>query len=138
MVGLEGNKERNPKSSQDERLTRFSEILGAAKLNSQVDAHSSMQQSGYPDMQEGEQPDNKVAKRNNPNYTQCSFRIPKALSKAVDRAILDLDDADIVMDRSDLLEEVVGAYLRVAKQKGASDALQIFKSLGTQVDEYQA
>jgi hypothetical protein len=132
VVGLEGSKKGNSKSGQNQRVTRFSEILGAAKPDTQPVENSDGQISGYPDAQPSKKP---VAKRNDPNYVQCSFRIPKRLSKEIDRVLLDLDDADIQCDRSDFLEEIAAAFMRIAKDQGVAEAWQQFKSLGTQIDE---
>ncbi len=131
MAGLDRSKKGNPKSGQD-RVTRFSDILSAAKSDTQPVEISDTQVAGYPNTQPAEKP---AAKRNDPNYMQCSFRIPKKLSKEIDRLLLDLDDADIQCDRSDFLEELAAAFMRVAREKGAAEAWQQFKSLGTQVDE---
>ena len=121
MAGLDGNKTGDPKST---RLSRFSEILGTAheKLGTQV--------SESADIQKSEHSNTKIAKRNRTDYTQVSFRIPKQLSRQIDRAILDLQDADIECDRSDLLEIFATAFLKLAKVKGAQAAFDSFKAMG--------
>lgn len=106
-------------------------------------APESRQKAGYPDSQPSEQlaiqpkaqPKEKLAKRENPDYTQTTFRIPKKLSRQINRALMDLADSGIEMDRSDLLEELAGAFIRKADEVGVVSALSQFKNLGTQVDE---
>ena len=41
------------------------------------------QKPGYSDTQQSEQPKEKLAKRENPDYTQTTFRIPKKLSRQI-------------------------------------------------------
>lgn len=133
MAGLDRGKKRS--DSSNPRVSRFSEALGAAKESSQ--------KAGYPDIQEIEQSatqpsahsEEKLAKRENPDYTQTTFRIPKKLSRQINRALMDLADEDVEMDRSDLLEELAGAFVRLVDEVGAVEALEQLKNLGTQVDE---
>ncbi|MBW4636439.1 MAG: hypothetical protein KME30_32555 [Iphinoe sp. HA4291-MV1] len=108
-------------------MSRFSEALGAAKESSQ--------KSGYPDSQPPEQSKEKLAKRENPDYTQTTFRIPKKLSRQINRALMDLADEGTEIDRSDLLEELAGAFIRLADEVGAVEALEQFRNLGTQMDK---
>lgn len=53
-------------------------------------------------------PKGRGGKSSDPNYTQCSIYLPKALRKKAGRA---LDDDDNGMDFSDLVEELVGKWL---------------------------
>ena len=39
------------------------------------------------------------------------------------------------MDRSDLLEELAGAFIQLADEVGAVEALEQLKNLGTQMDK---
>ena len=81
MAGLDRNKKRG--DSSNPRVSRFSEVLGAAL--------DSTHKSGYPESQPSEQsatqlsaqPKEKLAKRENPDYTQTTFRIPKKLSRQI-------------------------------------------------------
>ena len=153
MAGLDRTKKRSDSSTP--RVSRFSEVLGAA--------HESTHKAGYPDSQPSEQselepapeshqkpgyPDSqpsepqpkapkleKLAKRENPDYTQTTFRIPKKLSRQINRALMDLADSGVEMDRSDLLEELAGAFIRLVDEVGAVEALEKFKNLGTLRDE---
>ncbi len=102
------------------------------------------QQAGYPNIQPSSQSstqpsaspsEEKLAKRSNPDYTQTTFRIPKKLSRQINRALMDLAEEGVEMDRSDLLEELVGVFIRLADEVGAVEALSQFKNLGTQLDE---
>ena len=77
----------------------------------------------------------KLAKRENPDYTQTTFRIPKKLSRQINRALMDLADSGVEIDRSDLLEELAGAFVRLADSVGAVEALKQLKNLGTQMNE---
>lgn len=101
---------------------------------------------GYPNTQKSEQQapqqlevalkqPEKLPKRENPNYTQTTFRIPKKLSRQINRALMDLADEGIEMDRSDLLEELAGVFIRLSEEVGVAEALAKLKNLGTQVDE---
>ncbi|MBR8837571.1 MAG: hypothetical protein DSM106950_27070 [Stigonema ocellatum SAG 48.90 = DSM 106950] len=103
-------------------------------------APESSQKFGYPETQPSEQqpkaPDKeKLAKRENPDYTQTTFRIPKKLSRQINRALMDLADSGVEIDRSDLLEELAGAFVRLADEVGVVEALEQLKNLGTQVGE---
>jgi hypothetical protein len=77
----------------------------------------------------------KIPKRENPDYTQTTFRIPKKLSRQINRALMDLADEGIEIDRSDLLEELAGAFIRLADEVGVVEALEKCKYLGTQISE---
>lgn len=48
---------------------------------------------------------------------------------------MDLADEGVEIDRSDLLEELAGAFVRLADEVGVVQALEQFKNLGTQMDE---
>ena len=156
MAGLDRTKKRSDSSTP--RVSRFSEVLGAAHESthkagypeSQPSEQSELetapegsQKAGYPESQPSEQlaiqpstPEKeKLAKRENPDYTQTTFRIPKKLSRQINRALMDLADSGVEMDRSDLLEELAGAFIRLADSVGAVEALEQLKKLGTQVDE---
>ncbi|NJL80821.1 MAG: hypothetical protein HC836_21870 [Richelia sp. RM2_1_2] len=103
--------------------------------------------TGYPAVQPSEQlqtqkptaatkkTSDKLAKRENPDYTQTTFRIPKKLSRQINRTLMDLADEGIEMDRSDLLEALSWGFIRLVNEVGAVEALEQFKNLGTQVDE---
>ena len=153
MAGLDRTKKRG--DSSNPRVSRFSEVLGAAQESthksgypeSQPSEQSELepapegsQKAGYPDSQPSEQQPKapeleKLAKRENPDYTQTTFRIPKKLSRQINRALMDLADEGVEMDRSDLLQELAGAFIRLADEVGAVEALEQFKKLDTQVDE---
>ena len=153
MAGLDRTKKRG--EERNPRVSRFSEVLGAAQESSHKSGYPDSQQSeqselepspesnlkpGYPDSQPSEQQPKapeleKLAKRENPDYTQTTFRIPKKLSRQINRALMDLADEGVEMDRSDLLEELAGTFIRLADEVGARMALEQFKNLGTQVDE---
>ena len=153
MAGLDRTKKRS--DSSNPRVSRFSEVLGAAQSSthkagypesqpseqSELDpAPESHQKPGYPDSQPSEQQPKapkleKLAKRENPDYTQTTFRIPKKLSRQINRALMDLADSGVEMDRSDLLEELAGTFIRLADEVGAVEALEQFKNLGIQMDE---
>jgi hypothetical protein len=92
------------------------------------------QVSGYPATQPSTHKSDKLAKRENPDYTQTTFRIPKKLSRDINRVLMNLEDEGVSMDRSDLLEEIAGAFVRLAESEGASAALSIIKNLGTRMD----
>lgn len=231
MAGLDSNKKRS--NSGSKRVSRFSEVLGAAQestqtfgypeiqpspepdtqpvddsqsqqsasintkdseqLKSQPSKNSDIQPLGYPDIQQTEHPDtqsvedlstqksastktqkskqsktqlskkpdiqspgypdiqpfknsttqtasklkekDKLAKRENPDYTQTTFRIPKKLSRQINRVLMDLADEGVEVDRSDLLEELANAFIRLADEVGVVEALEQIKNLGTQMDE---
>ena len=153
MAGLDRNKKRS--EERNPRVSRFSEVLGAAHESTHKSGYPESQQSeqselepapesnqkpGYPDSQPSEQQPKapkleKLAKRENPDYTQTTFRIPKKLSRQINRALMDLADSGVEMDRSDLLGELAGAFIRLADEVGAVEALEQLKKLGTQVDE---
>jgi hypothetical protein len=183
MAGLDSNKKRN--NSGSKRVSRFSEVLGAAQENTktsgypetqvseqpdtqtiehlpshksastktqqseqpetQLAKNPAIQISGYPDIQVPEKSTtqtakkskdkDKLAKRENPDYTQTTFRIPKKLSRQINRVLMDLADEGLEVDRSDLVEELASAFIRLADEVGVVEALKKFKNLGTQVDE---
>jgi hypothetical protein len=231
MAGLDGNKKRS--NSSNKRVSRFSEVLGAAQENTQLPGYpenqpseqldtqlieeslsqqsasintqdseqlksqpsknSDTQPPGYPDIQPSPEPDtqpskdlspqksastktqkskqsktqpskkpdiqppgypdiqqfeksttqtasklkdkDKLAKRENPDYTQTTFRIPKKLSRQINRVLMDLADEGVEVDRSDLLEELANAFIRLADEVGVVEALEQIKNLGTQMDE---
>lgn len=148
MAGLDRTKKRS--DSSNPRVSRFSEVLGAAHESthksgypdSQPSEQSELepapersQKAGYPDNQPSAQPKEKLAKRENPDYTQTTFRIPKKLSRQINRALMDLADSGVEMDRSDLLEELAGAFIRLTDSVGAVEALEQFRNLDTQMDE---
>jgi hypothetical protein len=191
MAGLDGNKKRS--DSSNKRVSRFSEVLGAAQENTQLLGYPENQPSeqldtqlieeslsqplnvvknqppenlttqlpGYPENQLSEQlksqlPENsttqrpqqpvtrsskqlkdkdKLAKRENPDYTQTTFRIPKKLSRQINRVLMDLADEGVEIDRSDLLEELANAFIRIVDEVGAVEALEQVKNLGIQMDE---
>ncbi len=108
--------------------------------------HDSSETSGYLATQSSEQQEiqkpttakktpDKLAKRENPDYTQTTFRIPKKLSRQINRTLMDLADEGVEMDRSDLLEALTGGFIQLVNEVGAVEALEKFKNLGTQMDE---
>ena len=97
---------------------------------------------GYPETQPSEQQEiqkpttakktpDKLAKRENPDYTQTTFRIPKKLSRQINRTLMDLADEGVEMDRSDLLEALSWGFIRLVNEVGAVEALEQFRNLGT-------
>ena len=72
----------------------------------------------------------KVTKRNNPDYMQAIFHLPVKTSKRLDRELLDLGEAGVDVDRSELAEELVQSFFRLSEQVGADMALKQFRSLG--------
>lgn len=161
MAGLDRSKKRS--NSSTSRVSRFSEALGAAQESSQKSGHPTTQpseqqktqlskkstsqkskaaqsdeKSGHPVTQQpitAKKTPDELAKRSNPDYTQTTFRIPKKLSRQINRKLMDLADEGIEMDRSDLLKELTEGFIRLANEVGAVEALEQFKNLGTQMDE---
>ena len=148
MAGLDRNKKRG--DSSNPRVSRFSEVLGAAQSSTHKAGYPENQPSeqselepapesnhkaGYPTSQPSTPEKEKLAKRENPDYTQTTFRIPKKMSRQINRALMDLADSGVEMDRSDLLEELAGAFIRLADEVGAVEALSQLKKLGTQMDK---
>ncbi|MEM6399164.1 MAG: hypothetical protein AAF757_02870 [Cyanobacteria bacterium P01_D01_bin.116] len=123
-----------------------SETSGYPATQPSETVKESSETSGYSAIQPSEQqqtqkpttakktPD-KLAKRENPDYTQTTFRIPKKLSRQINRTLMDLADEGVEMDRSDLLEALTGGFIQLVNEVGAVEALEKFKNLGTQVDE---
>jgi len=123
-------------------MSRFSEVLGVAQETTQQSEHLESEPSGYPDIQGFGQPiiqqpeqstiqlSEKIVKRENPDYTQTTFRIPKKLSRQINRVLIDLADEGLEMDRSDLLQELATSFIKLADEKGAIEALKQFKNLG--------
>lgn len=153
MAGLDRSKKRS--NSSTSRVSRFSEALGAAQESSQKPGYPTTQpskkstsqkskaaqsddKSGYPITQQpttAKKTPDELAKRSNPDYTQTTFRIPKKLSRQINRTLMDLADEGIEMDRSDLLKELTEGFIRLANEVGAVEALEEFRNLGTQMDE---
>ena len=133
-------KTRKPKQPQSQQSNH--EVAGypdsQPPMQQEYDVSSKNKIPGYPNMQTLAQPttqqnssqSKKLAKRENPDYTQTTFRIPKKLSRKIDRAIMDLADSDVEIDRSDLLEELAGAFVRLSENIGVVKALEQFKNLG--------
>ncbi len=71
----------------------------------------------------------KVAKRGNPDYMQAIFHLPVKTSKRLDRELLDLGEAGVDLDRSELAEELLQSFFRLCDQVGAAEALKQFRSL---------
>jgi hypothetical protein len=109
--------------------------MQATKEISNSDNQLGSQVAGYPAIQQPTQPSEKLAKRENPDYTQTTFRIPKKLSRDINRVLMNLEDEGVYMDRSDLLEEIAGAFIKLAKEEGEKAALLKIKNLGIQVSE---
>jgi hypothetical protein len=153
------------KSQPPEKLTAQTPGYPESQLSEQVKSQTSdnptSQTPGYPENQLSEQlktqlPENsttqqpqqpvtrsskqlkdkdKLAKRENPDYTQTTFRIPKKLSRQINRVLMDLADEGVEIDRSDLLEELANAFIRIVDEVGAVEALEQVKNLGIQIDE---
>lgn len=121
MARLDESKKRSTGSS---RISRFGEILGAANPETKESKKPGTQKSGIPDQT--------IPKREDPSFQQCSFRIPRKLSRQLDRLLLDLADDGEKLDRSDLLITMAQALLSQAEKDGAQQALKKFKNLGTQ------
>jgi hypothetical protein len=74
----------------------------------------------------------KVAKRGNPEYMQAIFHLPVKTSKRLDRELLDLGEAGVDLDRSELAEELLQSFFRLCDQVGSAEALKQFRSLGSE------
>jgi len=74
----------------------------------------------------------KVSKRSNPDYMQAIFHLPVKTSKRLDRELLDLGEAGINLDRSELAEELFQSFFRLSEQVGTTEALKQFRSLRSQ------
>lgn len=145
----------------ENQLTEKSSSQLSEQMKSQTSDNPTAQTPGYPENQLSEQlktqlPENsttqqpqqpvtrsskqlkdkdKLAKRENPDYTQTTFRIPKKLSRQINRVLMDLADQGIEIDRSDLLEELANAFIRIVDEVGAVKALEQVKHPGSQMDE---
>lgn len=154
-----------PESQLSEQLDTQTTEKSSSQLSEQVKSQTSdnptAQTPGYPENQLSEQlktqlPENsttqqpqqpvtrsskqlkdkdKLAKRENPDYTQTTFRIPKKLSRQINRVLMDLADEGVEIDRSDLLQELANAFIRIVDEVGAVEALEQVKNLGIQMDE---
>ncbi|WP_392476325.1 hypothetical protein [Nostoc sp. C110] len=107
------------------------------QLKTQLPENSTTQQPQQPVTRSSKQlkDKDKLAKRENPEYTQTTFRIPKKLSRQINRVLMDLADEGVEVDRSDLLEELASAFIRLADEVGVVEALEQVKNLGIQMDE---
>lgn len=144
---VQPSKQSSPPKEESPHKAGYPDSQQPAQPTAQPDPSppaKSPQLAGYPNSQPSEQSstqpsaspsEEKLAKRENPDYTQTTFRIPKKLSRQINRALMDLAEEGVEMDRSDLLEELAGAFIRLADEVGAVEALEQFKNLGTQVDE---
>lgn len=119
-------KSEQPKTQKSKGKGEKAQIPGYP--NAQKSRKSADQDSGVADNSL-----DKIPKRENPEYTQTTFRIPKKLSRQINRALMDLADEGVAMDRSDLLEHLAGAFIRLADDVGVVKALEQYKILGTQV-----
>ncbi|MBD2472655.1 hypothetical protein [Nostoc sp. FACHB-145] len=131
----------------DSQSQQFASIntKDSEQLKTQPSKKLDTQPPGYPDIQQPEKSTtqtasklndkDKLAKRENPEYTQTTFRIPKKLSRQINRVLMDLADEGVEVDRSDLLEELANAFIRLADEVGVVEALEQIKNLGTQMDE---
>ncbi|MHC5748479.1 MAG: hypothetical protein ACYTXT_42890 [Nostoc sp.] len=115
----------------------YSENQLSEQLKTQLLENSTTQQPQQPVTRSSKQlkDKDKLAKRENPDYTQTTFRIPKKLSRQINRVLMDLADEGEYVDRSDLLEELASAFIRLADEVGVVKALEEVKHLGTQMDE---
>lgn len=133
MARLDKSKTGN---SEGSKMSRFAEILEAAQPTAQepelLDVNKAEQPTSQTSKKLGTQKSEKVAKRDDPSFTQTTFRIPRKLSRDLDRIILDLEDEGVKLDRSDLLIEMASALLRVAEKEGAISAIEVLRNLGTQ------
>ena len=111
-----------------QKLTRFDEIFSAAHATPPVIAEA---EAPEPEPEQGKG----VAKRDDPNFMQCTFRIRKRTSRQLNRVLMDLGDEGTNLDRSELLEEMLQTFFRLHSQMGASEALQMVKHLGTQNEQ---
>ncbi|MDF5718329.1 MAG: hypothetical protein PUP93_31805 [Rhizonema sp. NSF051] len=143
---IQPSKYRAGAAEEGTHKAEYPEIQQPAQPTAQPDPENPAkrtQQAGYPNSQQSSQsstqpsgqPKSKLAKRSNPDYTQTTFRIPLKLSRQINRALMDLADEGLEIDRSDLLEELVGAFIRLADEVGVVSALSQLKNLGTQMDE---
>ncbi|MBG1267864.1 hypothetical protein [Nostoc sp. WHI] len=158
---LPGYPENQPSEHLETQVTEESLSQLSEQVKSQPSENLATQLPGYPENQLSEQPKtqlpensttqqpqqpvtrsskqlkdkDKLAKRENPDYTQTTFRIPKKLSRQINRVLMDLADEGVEVDRSDLLEELANAFIRLADEVGVVKALEKVKNLGTQMDE---
>jgi hypothetical protein len=158
---LPGYPENQPSEQLDTQPTKKSSSQLSEQVKSQTSDNPTAQAPGYPKNQLSEQlktqlPENsttqqpqqpvtrsskqlkdkdKLAKRENPDYTQTTFRIPKKLSRQINRVLMDLADEGVEIDRSDLLQELANAFIRIVDEVGAVEALEQVKNLGIQMDE---
>lgn len=142
-----GYPETQPPEQQETEPSEQQETQSSKKSATQKpETAQSNETSGYPAIQPSEQQEtqqpttakkasDKLAKRENPDYTQTTFRIPKKLSRQINRTLMDLADEGVEMDRSDLLEALTFCFIRLVNEVGAVEALEKFKNLGTQMDE---
>ena len=73
----------------------------------------------------------KVAKRGNPDYTQSLFWLLHKTSKQLDRELLNLSDAGKVLDRSEMIEELLSVFYSLSEKVGAEQAYEQLKELKT-------
>ncbi|MBD0263250.1 MAG: hypothetical protein ICV78_11155 [Tolypothrix sp. Co-bin9] len=150
---LPGYPESQPSEHLEIQPAEESSIQVAEQLKNKVSDNLTTQLPGYPESQLSEQvktqpfkqpptrsskqlkDKEKLAKRENPDYTQTTFRIPKKLSRQINRVLMDLADEGVEIDRSDLLEELANAFIRIVDEVGAVEALEQVKNLGIQMDE---
>ncbi|MBC1221293.1 hypothetical protein GNF10_14455 [Nostoc sp. UCD121] len=57
------------------------------------------------------------------------------MSRQINRVLMDLADEGVEIDRSDLLQELANAFIRIVDEVGAVEALEQVKNLGIQMDE---
>ena len=133
-------------TQKSKTVKESSEKSGYPATQPSKTVQESSETSGYSTIQPSEQQEiqkpttakktpDKLAKRENPDYTQTTFRIPKKLSRQINRTLMDLADEGVEMDRSDLLEALTGGFIQLVNEVGAVEALEKFKNLGTQVDK---
>lgn len=149
MAGLDGTGKTQPTS----RSTRFSEILKLKKAQEETEAEVDNPEQLLPPDVTVEPPTvsvptpsvmpvpaevetkakvgrrSKVAKRGNPNYMQAIFHLPVKTSKRLDRELLDLGEAGVDLDRSELAEELLQSFFKLSEQVGAKEALKQFRSI---------
>lgn len=70
----------------------------------------------------------KVSKRANPDYMQAIFHLPIKTSKRLDRELLDLGEAGVNLDRSEIAEELLQSFFRFSDQVETAEALKQLRS----------
>lgn len=139
--------DRTSKTQSTSRASRFSEILklkNAAPDDAQPEVEkpkekptAQMVEPPPPTFSESEIETKtkvgrrgKVSKRGNPDYMQAIFHLPVKTSKRLDRELLNLGEAGVDLDRSELAEELFQSFFRLCESFGADVAYQQLRNLG--------